>query len=269
MANAPLSHSLFRAAELADFNRTFEEPILDLGCGMGEFAEVVMQKPIDYGLDICAGRLKHARRTGKYRRLCHADARTMPLAENCFATVLSVSAMEHMSDPEQVNAEVFRILRPGGVFVGTLVLSNLHRNLLYPRLLRQLGLRWLARVYIRLQDYLFQHKTLLTEETWRLLWREAGFETVECHKVVSPRITRLWDLMLPLAFPYWLGRKIGLNLMWHQRWLMRWFESALAAEHEAAGVEGSCLSFVLRKPGPAAGNPGEPCPVGELAWQSL
>jgi len=245
-----LAHALFRAAEVIRLRgQPLQRPVLDLGCGSGDSARAAMIELLDYGLDLSGHQLRGAKLAAKYRQLCQADARAMPFANGSFATVLSVSVLEHIEGPERVVGEAFRVLRPGGVFVGTLVLDEVHRHLFYPRLLERMGLAWLGRVYRRGQDRLFRHRTLLSEEAWRGLWRDAGFEVEECRRVVSPRVTRLWDMLLPLAFPYWLGRKLGVSVVWHPRFMVRWLEKVVAEEARCEDNRGSCLFFVLRKPG--------------------
>lgn len=266
---APLAHALFRAAELVKFGEQgFEASILDLGCGAGEFAQRVMLETLDCGIDLSVRQVARAARTGKYRELCQGDAGVLPFADESFATILSISALEHMVDPDRVLAEGFRVLKPGGMFVGTVVLRDLHQHLSYSRLLQRAGLRWLANLYIRTQDRLFQHVTMLSEQCWRRLWEEAGFEIEQCRRVVSPRITRLWDMLLPLAFPYWLGRKVGLNLVWHPRWLVHRLQKVLETERDIEDNQGSCLYFVLRKPGnDRADDDNEPLPREEAALE--
>lgn len=247
-ARSPLAHAIFRTAELKCLGEVDKAVVLDLGCGVGEFADAAVRIRLTVGLDVAGRKLLKARQTAKYAHVCQGDARALPFADACFGSIVCISVMEHIRRPRQVLAEAFRTLQPGGVFVGTLVLNDLHRHLFYPRFLRRVGLGCLIQPYVRAHDRLFKHHTLLSEGDWRHLWQEAGFEVIDCQRVVSPRITRLWDMMLPLAFPYWLGRKLGLNLVWHPRWMVRWLENILAEERAPINNTGSCLFFVLRKP---------------------
>lgn len=248
-AGAPLAHALFRTAELGNFTaQPLERPILDLGCGAGEFARMVLREPLECGIDLSARQLRRAARTGKYLQTCQGDARNMPFADASFACVLSISVLEHIAEPARVVSEAYRVLRPGGVFVGTLVLHDLRQHLFYSGIFQRIGLRRLANFYVHMHDRLFKHKTMLSEETWRGHWQAAGFEIELCRRVVSPRVTRLWDLLLPFALPYWLARKIGLNFAWHPRWLPRRLQKVLTAPDATGDHEGSCLFFVLRKP---------------------
>ena len=71
---APFSHALWRAAEtyhLAQVRKTikFRRPILDLGCGFGEFSGVFFRSTIEVGIDIAAKDLLQAAAKKKYRRL--------------------------------------------------------------------------------------------------------------------------------------------------------------------------------------------------------
>ncbi|UCH72250.1 MAG: hypothetical protein JSW62_01510, partial [Thermoplasmatales archaeon] len=50
---APLSHALWRAKEAKSLeNIKLKEPILDLGCGFGEFAGVFFEGMIEIGIDV-------------------------------------------------------------------------------------------------------------------------------------------------------------------------------------------------------------------------
>jgi SAM-dependent methyltransferase len=45
------------------------------------------------------------------------DLASMPIAENSVDLVMARSVMEHVTQPREVYAEVFRVLRPGGSFI--------------------------------------------------------------------------------------------------------------------------------------------------------
>ena len=254
--HAPLAHACFRGAEvLALAEGDLCRPVLDLGCGAGEFAAVAVAGAVDEGIDVDARRLAKARRTGMHCRLTQADARALPANDGSFGTVLSVSALEHFPDPDAVVAEVARVLRPGGSFVATVVLADLHRHLFYPRWLRRVGLTRVARWYEAAQDRAFDHRTLLLKETWEALLRAHGFRLAVSRRIVSPGLTRLWDILLPAALPGWLLRGRG-HLVWRPRWLGRWLARRLEPLAREECDEGSVLFFVAAKP-VAAGCAGE------------
>ncbi len=249
LSAAPLAHALFRAAELRPLcPLALPRPVLDLGCGAGQFADLALAGPIDVGIDPDPRQLPRARATGRYAHLACADARRLPFADGSFRSVVSISTLEHIPDPELVLAEVARVLRPGGQFAGTVVLADLHRHLFYPALLSRLGLGVLARLYVRWHDRCFRHRTLLSRAAWEALLGASGLQLTLSRPVVPPRLTRWWDGLLPLAGPYRLLGRLGRALVWHPRWwraLVRaWFGGALAEED----AEGSVLAFVARKP---------------------
>lgn len=45
------------------------------------------------------------------------NAESLPFQEESFNTVVSVSVMEHVENPDRVLREVYRVLKPGGLFI--------------------------------------------------------------------------------------------------------------------------------------------------------
>jgi SAM-dependent methyltransferase len=249
LAHAPLAHALFRATEAHHLrNLRLRRPLLDLGCGTGEFALHALRQRVDVGLDIARERLDRARATGMYRRVQQGDARRLPFGNNCFGAVLAVSVLEHVPCPEAVVGEAFRVLRPGGRFVATVVLADLHQHLFYPALGRRLGLSVLGRLYARWQDKLFRHCTLLTKEDWDGILGGAGFRLVISHKILSPTLTAWWDALLAVA---WVHRRHGRPKpvahcppAWLRALVRKLFRRLLERETD----QGSNLLLVAEKP---------------------
>jgi ubiquinone/menaquinone biosynthesis C-methylase UbiE len=245
---APLAHALHRTAEAYHLSRIhLERPILELGCGAGDFAKLAVNRQIEAGVDLSAKQLRWAEITGCYRRLYHADAHELPFSDRCFYTVLAVSVLEHVTEVGAVLEEVFRVLQPGGRLVATVVLRDLHRHLFYPHLFRSLGLPLLGRLYMRWQDHLFKHHTLLEQADWEHLLDQAGFQLVVSQKIVSPALTAWWDFLLVFAWPSLLGSRRDRAVVLHPAWLCRLvkkhFYRLLSCEEE-----GSNLLLVAQKP---------------------
>jgi SAM-dependent methyltransferase len=83
--------------------------LLDLGCGPRDQAEPVAACGLEYvGVD-------YASPTADL--LC--DAHAIPFREGTFDVVFAYAVLEHLYNPFLAAAEVTRVLRPGGIFVGT------------------------------------------------------------------------------------------------------------------------------------------------------
>ncbi len=251
LATCPLAHAMHRIAETRQVCATcLRRPLLDLGCGSGEFALAALRDGVDVGVDLAARPLARAAATGRYVALVQADGGRLPFGDGRFRTVLALSVLEHVAEPRNLLSEAFRVLAPGGRFVATLVLADLHEHLFYPRLLRRCRLSRLAGLYCRLQDRLFAHRSLLPRRTWEEWFRDSGFDLLDSRPIVSPRLTLGWDLLLPLALPFRLGRRFGCSFLWHPPWFRRLLAPlcrVLLREHPA-GL-GSNMFVVARKPG--------------------
>lgn len=82
---------------------------LDIGCGRGYAENVIAAAGGEYfGADFVCSR--------KGFRLALADAARLPFHDAAFDLALCVDAYEHFPDGGRAAAEIFRVLRPGGVF---------------------------------------------------------------------------------------------------------------------------------------------------------
>jgi SAM-dependent methyltransferase len=95
--------------------------ILDLGCGEGKSYDVFTGKNSRIrwiGLDIMDSQ-EVAARSRSHLPFCSYDGVHIPLADGSVDMVYSRQVFEHVRYPEKLISEIYRTLRPGGVFVGS------------------------------------------------------------------------------------------------------------------------------------------------------
>lgn len=98
--------------------------MLDLGCGTGGITRFLAETywpACSVGIDVDAGLIARAtERTSKAGAGNRVTFRTvtpgpLPFADGSFDVVFSKDAMVHIADKEALFAEIFRVLRPGGI----------------------------------------------------------------------------------------------------------------------------------------------------------
>ncbi len=96
--------------------------VLDVGCGGGLVAEQMAQLGWRVtGVDPAARSIlyaqAHARQAGLPVEYRTAPGEALPFADASFDVVYALDVLEHVTDLEQVIAEIARVLRPRGVFI--------------------------------------------------------------------------------------------------------------------------------------------------------
>ncbi len=211
---SPFSHALWRTIEALSFEKVeMESPVLDLGCGFGEFAGVVFNQ-IEVGIDVNEDDLKKALDGKRYKKLLYADARNLPFKDNSYKTVVSVSVMEHIESCEKVIKEVHRVLKKGGKFVFSVPTPEMKEYLLVYSFLKSIGLKDSAESYWKFHKNIFKHVNLQTHTWWEDKLKKAGFEIVKKEGTLSPTHLRLHEAFLVTALPSQIGKTfVGKRLV--------------------------------------------------------
>jgi len=110
---------LFRSLELVELREVnFSAPVLDLGCGNGDIAEIALSShyPV-VGLDLLHVEASVAAKRKSLLSAVTGDATSLPFEDNSYGSVVSICVLEHIPADELAIAEVARVLRDGGLFV--------------------------------------------------------------------------------------------------------------------------------------------------------
>jgi len=99
--------------------------VLDIG-GWGKMAFRLAQEGCEVVLlDLT---LNGHHNFNKFESIC-ADAHFLPFQNESFNTVHSSETLEHVKSAEQVCEEVFRVLKTGGIYCGTVPIPNMTHKL--------------------------------------------------------------------------------------------------------------------------------------------
>ena len=217
LERAPAALALWRSIEARHFGSVpMPRPILDVGCGFGEFGRAFFEEPCDVGLDISLRDLEISREAKIYRSIVQGDARQMPFEDAAFETVMSVSVLEHIPNVQPFFAEARRVLKPGGTLVISMPLVDMDAYMAFPPIARKIGLGFAADAYVKRVHRSFKHINLHEPEWWLTAVRDAGFTIEREQRIISRAATRAFDIGLPTAMFSQIGRLTrGKRAVWH------------------------------------------------------
>jgi SAM-dependent methyltransferase len=209
LKTVPAFRALLRSIEARMMGELdLPRPILDLGCGDGNFAQMTFHAPLDAGIDPSPDALAQAARTGMYRELKVAPGGALPYPDGAFATVLSNSVVEHIPQIEPTLREVHRVLRPGGLFVFTTPSNHFAEYLFFADLFRRVGLRCLRTRYENYFNRISRHYRTDSAEVWLARLEAFGFRAMRWHSYFSRNASRVFDLAHYYSAPTLIYKKL-------------------------------------------------------------
>jgi glycosyltransferase involved in cell wall biosynthesis/ubiquinone/menaquinone biosynthesis C-methylase UbiE len=105
--------------EVMEFANHRGDAVLEIGGGLGtDLAQFARHGALVTDIDLSSGHLALAQENFRLRglegRFIHQDAETLPFPDNSFDLVYSNGVLHHTPHTEQVVAEIYRVLKPGG-----------------------------------------------------------------------------------------------------------------------------------------------------------
>jgi SAM-dependent methyltransferase len=201
----PYFRGALRAVE-SRFYQEFEfvEPILDLGCGDGQFVTVTFDTKINVGVDPWTGPVREAVRRGGYHHVIQNEGALLPFENSRFNTVFSNSVLEHIPDLQPVIDEISRVLKPEGMFYFCVPNHQFLSNLSIARFFDKIGVKFAARWYRNFFNYISRHHHCDSPETWQRRLEAAGFEVVKWWHYFSPRALATLEWGHYFGLPAWI-----------------------------------------------------------------
>lgn len=236
----PAFRALLRAVEARFYQQLdFPGPVLDIGCGDGNFTELTLAQTIEVGIDPWWGPLQKARRSGKYGLVLQNAGAEWPFPNHTFATAYSNSVLEHIPDIQSVLNEASRVLRPGGQFVMTMPSHLFTEYLGGAGFFERLGLPGAANKYRDFFNFISRHAHTDPPERWAERLAQAGFRVARWQYYFSKGALRALEIghvqgvpsaVLHALTGQWILAPWEENLRYTDRWLRPFFEEPFPAE---------------------------------------
>ncbi len=251
LKTVPAFRALLRAVEARFYQATeLPEPILDLGCGDGHFAQMVFDKPLTVGIDPWWGPLNKAAKTGMYQTVLQGMGDKLPFPDNTFNSAISNSVLEHIPDIQPVLNEIGRVLKPDGRFLITMPCHRFTQQLGGAAFFESIGLPGMADRYRRFFNFIARHVHTDSAEVWAKRLAEAGLAVERWQYYFSTGALRAleWGHVqgLPSAVMHaltgqWIVAPWKSSLARTEQWVRPYYEAEPNAE------DGTYVVFIARK----------------------
>lgn len=248
LSHRPAFFSFIRPQEAWLFHQhknLLKTPVLDFGCGDGFFAELVFGKGmLDIGLDISPSRIQEADNKNIYKKLLTYDGLTIPLKDNSVNTVISNCVFEHLPHLHSNLREMYRVLKPGGKLLTT-VMANRWEDYL-------IGMRIFGEAYQRFMRKRQEHFNLFSLDKWQKTHEKAGFTVEEMTGYLSQEASQWLDAFHYFSTPELVSQKLLRTWVpwpdWHKGLrLSKKLLPILMRSLQTKASESAALFIVVRK----------------------
>lgn len=172
-----------------------KSPILDFGCGDGFFASMVFgENKINIGLDMQNNkRVEIARKNNIYKKILTYDGKIIPLPSSSVKTIISNCVFEHIDNISLSLSEMYRILKPGGYCLTTIMTSQWEKHLL--------GTNIFGAGYKRFMRKRQEHRSFFSHHKWVELCKQHKFTVIDTIGYMTPQNTLWIDAMHYFSIP--------------------------------------------------------------------
>lgn len=247
---APLSVAIWRAVEARYLSTVkLPHPILDIGCGFGEFASGALDTKVDVGIDIAQKDLEVAKQCGKYKKVVLGDARKMPFKDEAFSSIFSISTFEHIPNPQKVIQEAYRVLKQGGILVATIETEAVDCQTFYRGILEKIGLQSASKFLLKKYNHLFHRHVIVNKNIWLQYLKKAGFSIERSEDIISPSIVKIYDFFMVTAWLSQISRSIiGKRIVYRPTFITDILTKIFLPIMNKKETNGTNLFIVARKP---------------------
>ena len=175
---------------------TLDEPILDIGCGDGVFAELAFPGKQIWGIDVNPTEIGRAQATAAYSTLVCGSITEASLPPGFFRGAIANCSLEHVPDLDRALSNISGALVPGAQFILIVPTPNWTSLLAIPEMLNAAGLTSLAAAYGAALDDVFHHHHLYDEQGWTERLERAGFAVRDTAVIASRRSSWMFDILL-------------------------------------------------------------------------
>ncbi len=212
LKNRPPFLAVIRAKEAWLYQNylPLKKPILDVGCGDGFFAKLAIGGA-DIGLDLADSRMYESKEI--YKKLVEYDGIKIPLADNSIGTAVSNSVLEHVEYLDAVIGEVYRVLKPGGLFMCPVMAKPWESYLFDFAPYRY----WMRKKQV--------HLNLLTRDEWNNKFNK--FKLVEEIGDLSLKTCKTIELLHYWSIPNLILYTLTGKWSWNNKYFLPWKKDIL------------------------------------------
>lgn len=232
----PYFRALLRAVESRFYQEmAFPSPVLDLGCGDGQFADVSFDRTLEVGVDPWWRPLREAQKRDAYQYLFQADGARLPFPDGYFSSAISNSVLEHIPTIDEVLSEINRVLKPGAVFAFSVPNQNFLPALSIGRGLDKIGLGPFGETYRSFFNRISRHYHCDSPDIWQGRLERAGFRLERSWHYFSPAALRALEWGHYFGLPSWVCKMItgrwilsatSWNLVFTRRYVQRFYDES-------------------------------------------